>query len=298
MKSEWQGTHRLPERSSGIAAECVVIRASASVGLLLRSAGHTVYPVFMRAFLRASLLTLPQVVLAFGMPVAAQAKCALPSPALSPPAGKVPPNPVLWLLLPAWYARTPGDPPRLRATAKGKSVDLRTQSDTSTESLRTYRIEVSASVAGPLTVELLDEQNEAVRSWSLTIDPAWRAAKSLPRPVVVGHEVSRWTCSHTRTRNLHFDAAAWAYRIVAAPSREALTQGRGQAFVVPRAMEQMWGYDAARISSKARLALGHANCFGPTFDWRGGAVFATVLALLPDGSEQPVTAAPLLLDPP
>lgn len=236
--------------------------------------------------------------MALGMPVAAQAKCALPSPALSPPAGKVPPNPVLWLLLPAWQARQPEDQPRLRATARGKSVALRTQSDTITESLRTYRIEVSASVAGPLTVELLNEQNESTHSWALTIDPAWRAPKNLPGPVVVGHEVSQWTCSHTRTRNLHFDAAAWAYRIVAAPSREALTQGQGQAFVVPRAMEQMWGYDAARISAKASLALGHANCFGQTFDWRGGAIFATVLALLPDGSEQPVTAAPLLLDLP
>lgn len=59
----------------------------------------------------------------------------------------------------------------------------------------------------------------------------------------------------------------------------------------------MWSYDASRISAKASLALGHANCFGPTFDWRG-AGFAAVLALLPDGSEQAVTAAPLLLDPP
>jgi hypothetical protein len=116
--------------------------------------------------------------------------------------------------------------------------------------------------------------------------------------IQIGHEVSQWTCSHTRTRNLHFAAAAWAYRVVAAPTAQALAAGQGKAFVVPRALEQMWGYDVGRISTTASLALGHANCFGPTFDWSGGAVVATVLALLPDGSETPVTATPLAIDPP
>ena len=248
-------------------------------------------------FRSSSWLALAPYFLALGLPAAAQAKCAMASPGLAPAAGKVAPNPVLWLFLPAWRANRSGALPQLRAQARGKRVALRVAEGTKSAGLHTYRIEVAMNFAGTLTVELLGDDGVA-QHWALEVDPAWRAPASSVRPVTIGHEVSQWTCSHTRTRNLHFAAAAWAYRVVAAPTREALVSGEGKSFVIPRAIEQIWGRDPAQLSAQANLALGDANCLGPTFDWSGGAVFAKVFALLSDGSEQPVNDEPLAIAPP
>jgi hypothetical protein len=258
----------------------------------------TAYASTMRTFVGLALIVITSCAIATGLAGTAHAKCARSQPGLAPPAGKVPANPVLWLFLPSWRAPEAAGLPRLRATAGGGSVPVHIEADTKAENLNTYRVQVSASRAGALAVELLDDQGEVVRRWSLEVDPAWRAPAQKADRVTVGHEVSQWTCSHTRTRNLHFPAAAWAYRIVAAPTREALAKGQGRAFVLPRAIEQLWGYDPAQMAAQANVALGYASCFGDTFDWSGGAVVATVVALLPDGSQQPVTDTPLALDPP
>jgi hypothetical protein len=45
------------------------------------------------------------------------------------------------------------------------------------------------------------------------------------------------------------------------------------------------------------LALGHVSCFGHTLEWSRTRQ-ATIRALLPDGSEPPVTRAPIALPPP
>jgi hypothetical protein len=63
-------------------------------------------------------------------------------------------------------------------------------------------------------------------------------------------------------------------------------------------MRLFWEANASVPPPPVNVELGHADCFGDTFDWTKGAVVAQVLALQPDGTEQPVTATPIRLDPP
>ena len=228
----------------------------------------------------------------------AEAKCARPSGVLAPSTGKVPSKPVLRLLLPEWQAAAYKGMPTVVARAKGKSVPVKVTADTTAAGLRTYRVDVTATTIGVLDVELVDPSGVSDHTWSYEIDSGWAAPSTSTAAVTLSHEVSAWTCSHTRTTSLHFAATAWAYRIVTAPSEALLAKGKVQSFVLPRAIEQLWGYDPTAIATTASVALGHSSCFGDTFDWTTASVIADVYALLPDGSEQKVNAAPLVLPAP
>ena len=228
----------------------------------------------------------------------AEAKCMQPSGALAPATGKVPSKPVLRLLLPEWQAAAYKGMPTLVARVKGKSVPIKVVADTTAADLRTYRVDVGAAYAGTLEVQLVDPSGLPDGTWTYEIDPSWTAPTTSEATVTLSHEVSAWTCSHTRTTSLHFAANAWAYRVVTAPTATLLGQGKVRSFVLPRAIEQFWGYDPTKLSSTSSVALGHASCFGDTFDWATPSVIADVYALQPDGSEQKVNAAPLVLPAP
>ena len=232
------------------------------------------------------------------LPGTAQAKCARAGGVLAPASGKIPTKPVLRLLLPEWQAAEYKGLPILIGRSKGAIVPVAVHADTTASGLRTYRIDVGAASPGKLDVELVGPSGESAGTWTYEVDPAWSAPKTSVAVVTTSHEASAWTCSHTRTTSLHFAADAWAYRIVVAPTAGLLAMGKARSFVLPRAMEQLWRYDLAAISSTASVALGHANCFGDTFDWTTSTVIADVYALEPDGTEQKVNAAPLTLAAP
>jgi hypothetical protein len=240
-------------------------------------------------------------VAASGLTVApeAGARCMAPSFVLTPSWGKVPAKPVLELMVPAWRFTDLGALPRLVSSSNGQaSVAFTVKPDTSTDALKTFRVEVTGAVTGPLALDLVDTTGAKVESWSLEVDPAWKPPAGSLAPIKVGHVSQRWVCSHTRTANLAFDGDAWAYRIVAATSRRDLAQGKTREFVVPRSMGLFFGRgSAAGPLPEVDVALGYANCFGNTFEW-AGSVVANVLALLPDGTEQPVNSGPLAIGVP
>lgn len=239
-------------------------------------------PLLVRTVLAAAALAL------VGLTASpAAAKCMMPGAVLAPAFGTVPINPVLHLMVPA---RTTNPPlPRVVAHRGDKQVPVTVTADTASGDLRTYRVVITAA-AGPLKVDLLDAQGTVLRSWTFTVDPHWQPPKVTTAAIKVTHEASSWTCSHTRTRNLRFAGTAAAYRVVLADTAAKTS------IVVP-ADPGAYFHTPLVPPTDVDLALGHVSCFGDTHEWTVDKV-ATVHALLPDGSEQPVSRAPVVLAPP
>lgn len=230
----------------------------------------------------------------------ADAKCGPPSPVMAPWSGSVPARPVLELLVPDWGTYEGQQmPPHIAAKdASGVAATVTVKADTAASGLKTFRVEIGAAQPGPLQVELLDDKGARVRSWSYVVDAGWKPPAGSLASVGTHQVHESWTCSETQTTNLTFDGGAAAYRIVAAKSAADLAAGRTQSFVVPRAMSTFWEDAAAAALPPVDLELGRANCFGDTFDWSKGDVVAQVRALLPNGTEQPVTDKPILVTRP
>jgi hypothetical protein len=218
---------------------------------------------------------------------------------LAPASGMVPQNPVLWLFLPTAQAKQYVFLPRIRATLNGTGpgVAVGVTPEAAGDDLAAYRVQVVAGAAGPLKIDLLNDQSAVVRSWSLQVDSSWKAPSGSIAKIKVSREQGGRSCTPTRTRNLHFPASAAAYRIVVGAVADGGAPGSSKGFVLPRALDPLWGREESRNGGSANLALGYANLFGDTFDGSHGADI-TVLALLPDGSEQPVTRKPLKVLPP
>jgi hypothetical protein len=227
----------------------------------------------------------------------ANAKCMRPGFVLAPGTGSVPAKPVLELMVPEGWATEVGARPTLVSRTPAQQVAIVARPDTSAPGLSTYRVEITGAVAGPLDLALVDAAGATLEAWTLEVDPGWKAPPSSSATVKIGHTSSRWTCSHTSTANLSFLGTAWAYRVVAASSRRDLARGATHAFVVPRSMQLFFGRPASGAIPEVNVELGYADCFGETFTW-AGAVVANVFALLPDGTEQPVTSAPILIGAP
>lgn len=239
-------------------------------------------PLLVRTVLAAAALT----AVGLAAPPAA-AKCMMPGAVLAPASGSVPVNPVLHLMVPTRTANPPL--PRVVAHRGDKQVPVTVTADTASGDLRTYRVVITAA-AGPLKVELLDAQGTVMRSWTFTVDPHWQPPKVTTAAVTVTHDVSSWTCSHTRTRNLRFTGTAAAYRVV-------LADAAAKTSIVVPADPGDYFHTPLAPPTDVDLALGHVNCFGDTLEWTVDKI-ATVHALLPDGNEQPVSRAPVVLAPP
>lgn len=238
--------------------------------------------LLVRTVLAATALTVVGLVAA-----PAAAKCMMPGAVLAPAFGSVPVNPVLHLIFPS---RSPNPPlPRIVAHRGAKQVPVTVTADTASGDLRTYRVVITAA-AGPLKVELLDAQSAVLRTWTFTIDRHWQPPPVTAAAVTVTHEASSWTCSHTRTRNLRFTGNAAAYRVVLADA------AANTSIVVPADPGDYFRTPVLPPTA-IDLALGHVSCFGDTLEWTADKQ-ATIHALQPDGSEQPVTRAPVLLAPP
>lgn len=226
--------------------------------------------------------------LALSVAVPAHAKCGFPAEViLAPGAGVVPPNPVLRMFVNLIA------PPTLVARSNGVVVPVTVHRDGAASAFDAYRVEVHGAGPGPL--ELRVQSGAAAQSWSLDVDATWRAPPNSRAPIAVTKTNTHWACSFQSTRNLGFAGAAAAYRLVAADSSAALAAGQGRQIVLPHDPAQLWG---GAVQERADLQLGSLDCLGDTFSWGKHGVWFKVFALLTDGSEQPVTGAPILIMPP
>jgi hypothetical protein len=211
----------------------------------------------------------------------ADAKCMMPSVHFEPASGTLPTSPVLWLFVPRY-----GAPPvaRVSATdAAGKKHAASLAIESTSDAFTSYRVTLPKLPAGKLHVSFLDG-NGGSRDADYVVDHAWKAP-AIPSPkMTITRTSTWWTCSHQLTRNVVFPTVSPAYRI---------TLGK-DVVVLPANTSDMFA--AYPTGGNANLALGHVNCMGSTYDWKGGRS-AKVEALLPDGSAT-VIATSLWLDPP
>ena len=232
-------------------------------------------------------------------PGAAAAKCAAPSGFFAPEAGvTLPPSPTLFLFASRWR-----DESAELAVLDGAGSPLEFTSSvvTSVEALVVRRIRVEAT-AGEVVLELRDKRYAD----SAPMRARYPIAAGRPRqpqgPVEilgVEAEASAWTCSYQATRNLTPSVVAPAYRVEWASNEADFRAGKRETLVLPYRMERFFHWDDKPFEAPARgrLELGHVNCTGKTFDWKGP-IWVGIAALHEDGTEDPVAKEPVRIEPP
>lgn len=224
----------------------------------------------------------------------AQAKCMMPSPALVPPSGKIPSGAKLRLLVPQFTSVK--KPLTVTARLGNKSVPVVvTKLDTPPAELDAYLVQLGVSAPGAPTLELPTQYGST--TWSLDVDPGWKAPAIAKETPTVGHVVTSWTCSHERSRQLAFKGGVDGYRVLLGQKKEDFADPKKlQSVYLPSSPRAFFG--APIGSSTADLRLGFLNCFGETYTFTTTTMLAEVRALLPDGTEPVVTPAPISVSAP
>lgn len=227
----------------------------------------------------------------------AAAKCMSPSAVLIPSSGKVPVGAKLRLLLPAWAGKNKSPTLVVRAASKTIPV-VTTRLDTAPGNLDAYLVQVGTSGAGPMTVELQGKSGAVDASWSLEVDAGWKAPVLAKVTPTLARISTSWTCSHELSRQLTFAGVAEGYRVVTAATKADLADPKKTTSVyLPSAPGAFFGRSLSPITT-ADLRLGFLNCFGETFQFSTTPVWGEIRALLPDGSEPVVSAAPVQIAAP
>lgn len=218
-------------------------------------------------------------------PVAAQAKCKMPSAFFSVPGDqRVPTKPVLHLFTPP--RRAVGKPPPLiveAIDARGRKLPVKTLESTRTPAFEAFTVTATVTTPGEVTFRARagdDRRFEATATVTVVTD----FDPPPTEPVTIRHtetEAFFWTCSSQHSQNLTPSVVAPAYRVVWAPSRSDFDAGKRRSFIAPAAMTGFFGIDR---KSKAIVELGASNCIGRTFDFEGRSVWVALQALHADGT--------------
>lgn len=232
-------------------------------------------------------------------PAAALAKCAMPGAFFAPEAGgTVPPNPTLFLFSSKWR----GESAELAVLdGAGKALKFASTIVTSTDALIVKRLVVEAP-AGEVVLELRDKRSADTAPLRARYAVAAGKPLATGRPVEllgITEEASSWTCSYQSTRNLTPSVVAPAYRIEWASSEADYRAGKRETLVLPYRMRRFfhWGDKPFEFPPAAQLELGHVNCTGRTFEWKGP-IWLGVAALHEDGTEDPPAPDPVRVEPP
>jgi hypothetical protein len=225
-------------------------------------------------------------------------KCAGAHAVVSPPNGSaVPIDPTLYFFWP----RRDSEPPKVRARIDGgATLPIEQTVIAKTDSFTAYRLRVKTSRPGAILIELPQrEYYWGPQSWRYQVSAEWQRPTASPADALKVHSESyRWTCSYQQSQNLRLPGHAAAYRL-------AIFQAGGakgapaQELVVPSHMRHFFErQDKPNPADSDEIELGFINCFGPTFVWQGKPIEVEVFALFPDGSESPVSRAPMRVEPP
>lgn len=210
----------------------------------------------------------------------------------------MPASPTIYLFLP----KRDREKPKLRAHLDGGAALAIEQSVAAeTESFTAYRLQVKTQKPGAIVLELgAGEFYYGPKSWRFTVSSDWQPPPMRPAaPPLVATRSFAWTCSHQLSQNLKLPGRAAAYRIEIFDGKSDGQGKPAQELFVPPRMRQFFERDEKSDTSAAdEIELGHINCFGSTFTWQSKPILVNVYALLPDGSESRVTAAPMHVDAP
>jgi hypothetical protein len=219
-----------------------------------------------------------------------------------PPDGSpLPPKPTLYVFVPGrWGRRPPETPPLTIVDGAGATVSFRVTRAGEVPAFSAYRVDVEARAGSRITVKLKYKaygEVTLIRSYSVTA--AWeRPARGATAVTKVEREKRDWTCSFQSSRNLTPSRFAPAYRIEWALTPADWRGGvRGQV-VLPYSKGEFWRRDQSQVPQVALLELGHLDCIGFTFEWKGKPIYVGLAALYPDGSEDPPVVEPVRVSPP
>ena len=202
----------------------------------------------------------------------ALAKCARPGPAAYPTVEVLASEPVLHLFVPKHQEPDP------IFTLDGVALDVELVPVSETPAYSVFRAEIPAD-EGALTL------NWGYRNQQWTLDPD-ADVDSAPASIGIEKaemESSGWVCSYTSLWNLTPTVLAPVYRVEVAADRESWSAGKRRSFLVPGDLRQMWGVSAVNTM----VQVGHANCFGHTFEWADddASVWVALVGVYPDGTE-------------
>lgn len=232
----------------------------------------------------------------------ASAECAMPRTFLSPATGaSLPADPVLYVFSPQWHDEAPVISVHRIDTGEDEEVEAKVELVSESGAFRVHRVQVDLDepsanigleVVGPY--ETLEARYLLNAGWKPT------AARTVEITSQT-HDSLMWTCSYQNSLNLELDAPtdAVAFRVEWASTEDDFKAGKRESVVLPTSMSTFFSRDESAAATKPVLELGHANCQGFTFRWADesdAAIAAGVVALLPDGTETPLTDAPTLLE--
>jgi hypothetical protein len=235
-------------------------------------------------------------------PAPARGKCAMPAAVIVPPDGAaLPPKPVLYAFVPGGFGKRPADAlPLTIVDGAGAKVSFRVTRLGEAPAFAAYRIEVDARAGSRITVKLTQQMYREVtiaRTYAVAGD--WkRPARGATAVTKVTHESHRWTCSHQLSQNLTPGRFAPAYRVEWAETEKAWRDGKRERLFLPYSKAEFWNWRNEKVPQAALLELGHLDCMGSTFEWKGKPIYVGVAALHPDGSEDPPAAEPVKVSPP
>ena len=242
------------------------------------------------------------VALVLGAPSSSLASCMSPQPFLAPASGAtLPADPVVFLFVPEGLYGSPQVTMAIDVASAGSAVTHQVEQVSHNPAFTTYRIGLAARETKDLKIAVtFDLGGHPLRSY----EGRYRVAASLPEPVRTArrlappaYEHSSWTCSYQSTWNLETSVDAPAYRIEWAQSLEDYQAGQRSSVVLPGHVRRFWTEDR-RPPGRPKVELGHLDCMDHTLVWPGPRIWVGVWALLPDGSEVPLTDEPIPLSKP
>jgi hypothetical protein len=159
-----------------------------------------------------------------------------------------------------------------------------------------FLVELGPSSPGRVVVQYQDDNDGPPLKWELEVDPKWKAPRVVKSTPIVSHDRTPpgWS-EPADMHHIRFSGAAQGYVVRTAASKTALADDTTTVSTyLPHSLAAF--YPRYRANGQgANLPLGHDACFGETYRFRGPA-WVEVRVLLPDGSQQLVTAEPFQIE--
>lgn len=226
------------------------------------------------------------------IPEMAFAECMMPQRFLSPPAGHaVPSGGTVFLFQPTSSDRPDIPKAVLTDRARRKRTSVVVERVSQTGAFVTYALKLPKTTASKveLVVQPRTQYEHELRVPYL-IRSGVPSAMDGVEIIKSEDELSQWTCSFQRSKNLTVDADG-AIAFLLTWTRDGTTETA----VLPPSMKPFFD---GKPPAEQVLELGHVNCLGFSFDWEPGAIDLRVSALFSDNTKSVLPSKATRIAPP
>ncbi|WP_375767638.1 hypothetical protein NR798_39085 [Archangium gephyra] len=239
--------------------------------------------------LMVRLIALPLVALALLMlPTEAQGSCGFPSAGALLTSDVHPMRARVYLFVIKGRRR----PVYEAKDSQGRLIPITWRTMSESLNFDVYRLEFRPMLPG---VVVLSSPEEPGRTTGIVVSERWKPeAPDVPVRILEQDFSYVDGCPYEHTRDLFVSLVAPLYRVTFASSREDYLAGRTRSLLIPGRADSRDGVKTGR----GLVQLGDIACFSDSFDWKKEPVFLGVTALLADGSETPLPAEPVRVEPP